>query len=219
MTLTKTIPALLGALAISVTTAFAADEPAESLTVTPTKPTATTENTLIVNPFDLGQWYDGAGDMSGAMAGKPEHVNMAHPAFWFSFIDPKTHTKRHMQFMNPAMYAQFMKPRVYIEFINPANWLAWFDPKNYALFIEAETYTYWMQPGAYMHAMSPHGYMQAFELSNYAELLDPRTPLAFFDPDEYVFSATTSDLDKAVSSLDPVAIVTSMFAAASNIAK
>lgn len=227
MAISKKLTALISAVAFTTGAAFAAETPgASELTDDYAAPTIAaaggtveavgkTASEIFVSMFDTSKWYDGHGDMDQSRMAQPEHVNMAHPNFWMSFVDPETHTKRHMQFTNPGMYAQFMKPAVYMEFVKPANWLAWFDVKNYELLVEGETYTYWMQPGAYTHAIQPEGYMQMFDLDNYSEFLQPATYVQFFNPEAYQLTSLTEGLDDAVEAVNPVTMLNNVVEMAS----
>lgn len=215
MEISKKLSALIGAIALTAGTAFAADTPATSAiadeqtapviekTESAVDAAGNAATEFVARIFDTSKWYDGMGDMDHAHMGTPEHINMAHPSFWLSFMDPETHTKRHMQFTNPAMYAQFMEPSTYMEFVKPANWLAWFDVKSYELLTEGETYTYWMQPGAYTHVIRPEGYMQVFNLDNYKAFIEPATYVQFFNPEAYELSTLTDGLDAAVEAVTP----------------
>ena len=208
MSVTLKITAIAGAAVLALGAATAQ----ESTTTTAPAYTADASNDrpLFANPFDASTWWDGAGEMNHAEMGKPEQFNMAHPSFWLSFMDPETHTKRHMQFTNPATYAQFMDPAVYMEFAKPTNWLAWFDLKNYESLVEVETYTYWMQPGAYTHAIKPDGYMQSLDLANYEAYITPGTYLKFMDPSSYDLSEAAEDASDAMELLNPANVFSYM---------
>ena len=198
----STFALTVGTLGYTYTPAQAATD-TEATSETPA-PEAKADRPLFVNPLDPSQWYDGTDGMDHADMGKPEAINMAHPEFYLSFMDPDTHTKRHMQFLNPAMYAEFMDPGTYMQFANPENWMAWLYPSNYEMLIEAETYTYWMQPGAYTHALMPHGYLQMFDLKNYADYVDPATYLEMFDVSAYDIVPTAEGVEKTMDDLNPV---------------
>ena len=179
--------ALVGALTVSLGSAMAAETPAaptapEAPEAPAAAPFALEDALGIVNLFDSSTWYDGAGEVE---TGTVEAINPASPAFWMSFIDPKTHTKRHVQFTNPAQYAVFMNPGFYTQFMNPSNWMAWFDVRNYAVLADGSTYTYWLQPGAYMHGMDPKYLAQAMDIKNYMPFVNPVTYMQWMDPAAY----------------------------------
>ena len=134
----------------------------------------TGNNAAVPNFFDPNYWMN-------SFTGTPAPVsteltfNAAHPSSWMKFIDPKTHTGVHMQFMNPASYAQFMQPQFYMEFMKPENMAAWMDFNQYQVMMDPQTMYYWMNPGSYMHMIDPNMYTAAMNPANYMVYMNPAT--------------------------------------------
>lgn len=143
-----------------------------------------------VSPFDQSTWFDGAGHV------KPGHIeafNPADPESWMKIVNPKTHTKMHATFTNPAGYAQFTNPQLYMSMMNPNVWMKWMNPESYKIMMSGETMAYWMQPGAYVHGMQATHMMQMADPENYSKLMDSAAKavksstaqagdFSFFDP-------------------------------------
>lgn len=128
----------------------------------------------VPNFFDPNYWLN---SFTGTPAPMPTELtfNAAHPADWMKWVDPKSHAKIHMAFMNPAMYAQFMQPQFYMEFTKPENMAAWMDFNQYQPMMDPQTMTYWMNPGSYMHMMDPNMYTAAMNPANYMVYMNPAT--------------------------------------------
>ena len=135
---------------------------------------------------------------------QPGHIeafNPADPESWMKFVDPKTHTKLHHTFMNPAGYGQFMNPGLYVQMMNPGIWMKWMNPASYQVAWQPETMAYWMQPGAYMHVMDPTSYMPWMNVSNYTKMMEQAvapvpsatggTSFNFFDPNAWAKAFTS----------------------------
>ncbi len=101
--------------------------------------------------------------------------NAAHPSSWMSWIDPKTHKSRHMEFANPASYTQFMAPQFYMEFLNPNNLMAWIDPNSYQIMMDPQTMAHWMNPASYTHMVDPAMYQETMNPANYMIYMNPAT--------------------------------------------
>lgn len=128
------------------------------------------EGFKFTNPFDVSAWYDashGKHDMENATL----EVDFADPDFWFSFVNPETHSRNHMALTNPETWGQFMNPQTYWKMTNLDTWGKWLDGDSYSVLLEGETYAYWMQPGAYMHAV---------EVGHYAQMLNPEAYVGMF---------------------------------------
>lgn len=154
----------MGAALLTGAAAYAAEEGTSNDAVKLDQPT-----TAYANPMDASTWYDAAGDVP---QGHVETFNPADPESWMKFVDPKTHTKMHATFTNPAGYGQFMNPGLYMQMMNPAVWMKWMNPESYKVAMQPETMAYWMQPGAYMHGMQPTHYMQMMNPESYTKLMD-----------------------------------------------
>ena len=130
--------------------------------------------TVVPNFFDPNYWLN---SFTGTPAPMPTALtfNAAHPADWMKWIDPKSHTKMHMAFMNPAMYAQFMQPQFYMEFAKPENMAAWMDFNQYQPMMDPQTTYHWMNPGSYMHMIDPNMYTAAMNPANYMVYMNPAT--------------------------------------------
>ena len=128
----------------------------------------------VPNFFDPNYWLN-------SFTGTPAPVsteltfNAAHPSSWIKWVDPKSHTQMHMQFMNPATYAQFMQPQFYMEFMKPENMAAWMDFNQYAVMWDPNTMAWWMNPASYMHMIDPSMYTAAMNPANYMVYLNPAT--------------------------------------------
>lgn len=208
--------ALASALTVGFGSAIAQDTTVETTPEAPVAAAPAAEApAAFANPFDISTWFDGTDGMDVAELGQPEAVNPAAPAFWMSFINPETHTKRHMQFTNPAQYAQFLSPGFYMQFANPQNWLAWVNPNSYAVLADTDTYTYWMQPGAYAHVLKADGYMQVANLDNYEAFTNPATYLQWMSPEAYDIDEVVEGTAGALSLMNP-ASWTGVFQTASN---
>ena len=135
---------------------------------------AATAPAAVPNFFDPNYWIN-------SFTGTPAPVsteltfNAAHPSGWMKWVDPKSHTQMHMQFMNPATYAQFMQPQFYMEFMKPENMMAWMDFNQYAVMWDPQTMAWWMNPGSYMHVMDPNMYTAAMNPANYMVYMNPAT--------------------------------------------
>ena len=126
------------------------------------------------NFFDPNYWLN---SFTGTPAPMPTALtfNAAHPADWMKWVDPKSHTKMHMAFMNPATYAQFVQPQFYMEFMKPQNMAAWMDFNQYQVMMDPQTMYYWMNPGSYMHMIDPNMYTAAMNPANYMVYMNPAT--------------------------------------------
>ena len=140
-----------------------------------TQPEAQAEAPAAVpNFFDPNYWIN-------SFTGTPAPVateltfNAAHPSAWMKWVDPKSHAKMHMDFMNPATYAQFVQPQFYMEFMKPENMAAWMDFNQYAVMWDPQTMAWWMNPGSYMHAVDPGMYTAAMNPANYMVYMNPAT--------------------------------------------
>ena len=197
----KTLAALtLSTLLLAGGNAIASDETAQQ----PAAPVA-----KMPNPFDATTWFDAAGKVP---AGHVEDFNAADPESWMKFVDPKTHTKMHMTFTNPAGYASFMNPATYMQMMNPNVWMKWMNPESYKVMMAPETMTYWMQPGAYMHVAEPTHYMQMMNPDAYTKLMEGATKAMntgtgqpgtfnFFDPAAWA-NAFTKSMNQTAQTAD-----------------
>lgn len=128
----------------------------------------------VPNFFDPNYWIN---SFTGTPApGTTElSFNAAHPSAWMKWVDPKSHVKMHMDFMNPATYTQFVQPQFYMEFMKPENMAAWMDFNQYAVMWNPQTMAWWMNPGSYMHAADPGMYTAAMNPANYMVYMNPAT--------------------------------------------
>lgn len=147
-----------------------------------TAETKSTAPAAMAFPFDTSTWVDGAGKVN---PGHIEAFNPADPTSWMKFVNPKTHTKMHATFTNPAGYGQFMNPGLYMQMMNPQVWMKWMNPESYKVAMSSETMAYWMQPGAYMHVANPQHAMQMANPDNYSKLMDTASKAVTTAPTQF----------------------------------
>ena len=160
---------VLGAAILAASNASIAAETGTEVTVAPAVQAAAAPAGQVASMFDSSTWHDAAGDVPN---GHIEAFNPADPESWMKFVDPKTHSKLHTTFTNPAGYAQFLNPGMYMQMMNPAVWMKWMNPNSYKVAMSGETMAYWMQPGAYMHVAKVDRFMQMTQPENYTKLMD-----------------------------------------------
>ncbi len=141
-----------------------------------TQPETVAESAGSVNLFDPNYWLAAmASPAQPPTISKELSFNAAHPVGWMQWIDPKSHQKMHMTFVNPASYTQFMRPQFYMEFTKPENMMAWINPASYQVMMDPQTMNYWMNPASYTHMIDPATYTETMNPANYMVYLNPAT--------------------------------------------
>ena len=207
----------LSALALAASLALGANSAiaAEDTTAAGNAAKAETAMAKYSNPFDMSTWFSGDAFKDAGGHVKPGHTekaNVADPDFWMKWADPKSHTKMHMAFSNPATYGQMMNPSFYMAMMNPATWMKWMNPASYATVMNPATYAYWMQPGAYMHAMNPANYMQAMDPKAYTKMMSDAKVEQWMNPAAYTVGETSNSTAAVPNFFNPMAWM-GMFAA------
>ena len=129
-----------------------------------------------VNLFDPNYWLASmTSSTQPPTISKELTFNAAHPVGWMQWIDPKSHQKMHMTFVNPTSYTQFMRPQFYMEFTKPENMMAWMNPASYQVMMDPQTMNYWMNPASYTHMIDPAMYTETMNPANYMVYLNPAT--------------------------------------------